>query len=37
MVHGTLYIDDTARIIYQFFGTVNGNDVAAIPYQYKVK
>ena len=36
-VHGTLYIDDASRIIYQFFGTLNGNDVAAIPYQYKVK
>jgi hypothetical protein len=36
-VHGTLYIDDAARIINQFFGTLNCNDVAAIPYQYKVK
>jgi hypothetical protein len=36
MVHGTLYIDDGHLVIWQFFGTFNGNDVAAIPYQDKV-
>jgi Subtilase family len=36
-VHGTLYIDDGFFLIYQYFTTLNGNEVAAIPYQYKVK
>jgi hypothetical protein len=36
-VTGTLYVDDYNEVAFQGFFQPDGNDVAAIPYSYKVK
>jgi len=36
-VSGTLYIDDASQLGFQGYLGFDGNDVAAIPYSYKVK
>ncbi len=35
-VTGTLYIDDANVLVFQRFSTLNGDEVAAIPYSYTV-
>jgi hypothetical protein len=36
-VSGTVYVDDTYFVLYEFFNGLNGNDVSAVPYTYTVK
>ncbi len=36
-VSGTLYVDDTSFLLYEFFNGLNGNDVTSVPYTYTVK
>jgi hypothetical protein len=36
-VSGTLYVDDSYFLLYEFFNGLNGNDVSAVPYTYTVK
>jgi subtilisin family serine protease len=36
-VSGTLYVDDMNAVIYTAFLSPNGNEVAAIPYSYKIR
>ena len=36
-VSGTLYIDNASQLGFQGYFGFDGNDVAAIPYSYKVK
>ncbi len=36
-VSGTLYVDDSYFLLYEFFNGINGNDVTSIPYTYTVK
>jgi hypothetical protein len=33
---GTLYVDDANLTVFQYFSTIDGNEVAAIPYAFKV-
>jgi hypothetical protein len=36
-VSGTLYVDDSYFLLYEFFNGLNGNDVSAVPYTYTVQ
>jgi hypothetical protein len=33
---GVLYVDDANLTIFQVFSSINGNEVVAIPYSFKV-
>jgi hypothetical protein len=36
-VSGTLYVDDSYFLLYEFFNGLNGNDITAVPYTYTVQ